>query len=138
MAYDLASGAVVWQAGGTTVNAIPTPVFGDGLLIAMGGFRGSMARAIRVSEARGDVTGTPAQVWTYEKDTPYVPSPLLYRGSLYFLKVNTGSDQLDTNRRSLQRAQVERQTYTSRGRRRRRVYVVGREGKTACSRRVRR
>ena len=72
------------------MNAIPSPVFGDGLVIAMGGFRGSMARAIRLADAKGDVTGTPAQVWTYEKDTPYVPSPLLYRGAVYFLKVNSG------------------------------------------------
>ena len=88
--YDLASGRQLWQAGGTTMNAIPTPVFGDGLVIAMGGFRGSMARAIRLADAKGDVTGTPAQAWTYEKDTPYVPSPLLYRGAVYFLKVNSG------------------------------------------------
>ena len=74
--YDLATGRTLWQAGGTTMNAIPTPVFADGLVIAMGGFRGSMARAIRLADARGDVTGAPAQAWTYEKDTPYVPSPL--------------------------------------------------------------
>ena len=46
-------------------------------------------------------------VWTYEKDTPYVPSPLLYRGSLYFLKVNTGIlTNLDarTGARALHRA----------------------------------
>ena len=39
------------------VNAIPSPVFGDGLLIAMGGFRGSMARAIRIADAKGNVDG---------------------------------------------------------------------------------
>ena len=88
--YDLATGKQLWQAGGTTMNAIPSPVFADGLVIAMGGFRGSMARAIRIADAKGDVTGTPAQAWTYEKDTPYVPSPLLYRGAVYFLKVNSG------------------------------------------------
>ena len=37
------------------MNAIPSPVFADGLVIAMGGFRGSMARAIRVADAKGDV-----------------------------------------------------------------------------------
>ncbi len=29
-------------------------------------------------------------MWSYDKDTPYVPSPLLYRGGLYFLKTNSG------------------------------------------------
>jgi outer membrane protein assembly factor BamB len=29
-------------------------------------------------------------VWTLDRDTPYVPSPLLYDGILYFLKTNNG------------------------------------------------
>ncbi len=135
VAYDLASGAMVWEAGGTTVNAIPSPVFGDGLLIAMGGFRGSMARAIRVADAKGNVTGTPAAVWTYEKDTPYVPSPLLYRGSLYFLKVNTGIlTNLDAKTgavRFTERLTETPNVYASPVGADGRVYVVGREGKTS-------
>jgi outer membrane protein assembly factor BamB len=135
IAYDLATGAEVWRAGGTTVNAIPSPVFGDGLVIAMGGFRGSMARAIRVAEAKGDVTGTPAAVWTYEKDTPYVPSPLLYRGSLYFLKVNTGIlTNLDAKTgavRFTERLTDTPNVYASPVGADGRVYVVGREGKTS-------
>jgi outer membrane protein assembly factor BamB len=134
IAYDLASGAKIWEAGGTTVNAIPSPVFGDGLLIAMGGFRGSMARAIRVADARGDVTGTPAQVWTYEKDTPYVPSPLLYRGSVYFLKVNTGIltnlDAKTGTARFTERLPIPN-VYASPVAADGRVYVVGRDGTTA-------
>jgi outer membrane protein assembly factor BamB len=134
VAYDLATGAMVWEAGGTTVNAIPSPVFGDGLLIAMGGFRGSMARAIRVADAKGSVTGTPAAVWTYEKDTPYVPSPLLYRGSVYFLKVNTGIlTNLDARTgaaRFTERLPIPN-VYASPVAADGRVYVVGREGPTA-------
>jgi outer membrane protein assembly factor BamB len=132
--YDLATGAVIWQTGGTTVNAIPSPVFGDGLVIAMGGFRGSMARAIRIADAKGDVDGTPAQVWTYTKDTPYVPSPLLYRGSLYFLKVNTGIlTNLDAKTgavRYTERLTETPNVYASPVAADGRVYVVGREGKT--------
>ena len=30
----------------------------------------------------------PALVWTYDQDTPYVPSSLLYDGALYFFKGN--------------------------------------------------
>jgi outer membrane protein assembly factor BamB len=133
--YDLATGAVIWQTGGTTVNAIPSPVFGDGLVIAMGGFRGSMARAIRVADAKGDVDGTPAQVWTYTKDTPYVPSPLLYRGSVYFLKVNTGIlTNLDAKTgavRFTERLTDVPNVYASPVAADGRVYVVGRDGKTA-------
>jgi outer membrane protein assembly factor BamB len=131
--YDLATGTQLWQAGGTTVNAIPSPVFGDGLLIAMGGFRGSMARAIRLADAKGDVTGGPVQAWTYEKDTPYVPSPLLYRGGVYFLKVNTGIlTRLDAKTGApsfterLEIANVYASPVGADGR----VYIVGRDGRT--------
>ncbi len=89
-AYDLVSGALVWEVGGMTANAIPSPVAADGLLFVTSGFRGNALKAIRLAGARGDLTGTPAEAWSYDKDTPYVPSPLLYRGLLYFLKSNTG------------------------------------------------
>jgi len=133
--YDLATGTRLWQAGGTTMNAIPTPVFGDGIVIAMGGFRGSMARAIRLAEARGDVSAAPAQAWTYEKDTPYVPSPLLYRGAVYFLKVNSGIlTSLDARTgavRFTERLAAVPNVYASPVAADGRIYVVGREGTTA-------
>ena len=56
----------------------------------MSGFRGNALKAIRLADAKGDVTGTSAVVWEYAQDTPYVPSPLLYDGILYFLKSNNG------------------------------------------------
>ena len=133
--YDLATGTRLWQAGGTTMNAIPSPVFGDGVVIAMGGFRGSMARAIRLAEARGDVSAPPAQAWTYEKDTPYVPSPLLYRGAVYFLKVNSGIlTSLDARTgavRFTERLAAVPNVYASPVAADGRIYVVGREGTTA-------
>jgi len=89
-AYDLATGELTWQVGGMTVNAIPSPVSGDGLLFVTSGFRGNALKAIRLAGAKGDLTGTPAEVWSYDRDTPYVPSPLLYDGVLYILKTNSG------------------------------------------------
>lgn len=88
--YDLATGEVLWQAGGMTTNVIPSPVYADGLVYLMSGFRGAALQAIRLAEAKGEVAGAPAIVWSHDRDTPYVPSPLLYDGKLYFLKVNTG------------------------------------------------
>jgi hypothetical protein len=41
--------------------------------------------AIRLDRARGDVTGTKQVAWSRNDRTPYVPSPLLYDGALYFL-----------------------------------------------------
>ena len=62
----------------------------DGLVILMSGFRGNSLKAIRYADAKGDITGTPAVVWTLDRDTPYVPSPLLYDNILYLLKSNNG------------------------------------------------
>ena len=42
--------------------------------------------AVRLDGARGDVTDTEWVVWTRHRSTPYVLSPLLYRGALYFLR----------------------------------------------------
>jgi outer membrane protein assembly factor BamB len=87
--YDLDTGKVVWETEGLTMNPIPSPVFADGMVFATSGFRGNSLKAIRLSEARGDITGTPALVWSLDRDTPYVPSPLLYDGILYLLKTNS-------------------------------------------------
>ncbi len=89
-AYDLETGDTVWECGGMTVNAIPTPVHADGVVYVMSGFRGSALLAIRLSGAKGDLAGGDHVVWSHDRDTPYVPSPLLVDGKLYFLKVNTG------------------------------------------------
>ena len=72
------------------MNPIPSPVYDDGLVFLMSGFRGNDLKAIRVAEAKGNIDGTAAIVWTLDRDTPYVPSPVLYDGVLYFLKSNNG------------------------------------------------
>jgi outer membrane protein assembly factor BamB len=87
--YDLETGDIVWESPGVTMNPIPSPVAADGMVFVTSGFRGNNLKAIRLADARGDITGTPAIVWELNRDTPYVPSPLLYDGVLYFLKTNT-------------------------------------------------
>ncbi len=84
--YDLASGELLWQAPGLTLNVIPSPVASEGLVFVMSGFRGNALNAIRLNEARGEISGAPAIAWSFNQDTPYVPSPLLYEGSLFFFK----------------------------------------------------
>jgi outer membrane protein assembly factor BamB len=90
VSYDLETGEVVWQSAGLTMNAIPSPVYGDGLLFATAGFQGNNLKAIRIDGAKGDITGTPHIVWEINRDTPYVPSPILYDGNLYILRSNNG------------------------------------------------
>ena len=88
--YDLATGDLVWESEGLTMNTIPSPIFSNGLLYLMSGFRGNDLKVIRVADARGNIDGTSAIVWTLDRDTPYVPSPVLVDGILYFLKSNSG------------------------------------------------
>lgn len=133
--YDLATGDVVWEAGGMTVNVIPTPVYGHGLVYLISGFRGSTLQAVRLASAKGEVAGTAAMAWAYDRDTPYVPSPLLYGDQLYFLKVNSGIlSCLDAKTGEVlfneQRLEGIRNVYASPVGAGGRVYVVGREGTT--------
>ena len=88
--YDLEDGSLVWESDGLTMNAIPSPVYDNGLVFLMSGFRGNDLKAIRVADAQGNIDGTDAIVWTLDRDTPYVPSPVLSDGILYFLKTNSG------------------------------------------------
>jgi outer membrane protein assembly factor BamB len=85
--YDLADGKLLWECGGQTVNAIPSPLRIDDLALCMSGYRGSMALAIPLGST-GDVTDSKKIAWRYDRGTPYVPSPLLYQGRLYFTQAN--------------------------------------------------
>jgi outer membrane protein assembly factor BamB len=135
-AYDLANGSVVWESDGLTMNAIPSPVFENGILFLMSGFRGNDLKAIRVADAKGNIDGTSAILWTMDRDTPYVPSPLLYDGILYFLKSNNGIlTALDARtgkpHYSQQRLDGVPNVFASPVGARGRVYLPGREGATA-------
>jgi outer membrane protein assembly factor BamB len=72
------------------MNPIPSPVSADGMVFATSGFRGNNLKAVRLAGAKGDISTSGAIVWQLERDTPYVPSPLLYDGILYLLKTNSG------------------------------------------------
>jgi len=88
--YDAETGTIVWECTGMTRNVIPCPVYANGILYLMSGFRGTALKAVDLAKAKGDITGTPAVLWEYNQDTPYTPSPLLMDGKLYFLKGNNG------------------------------------------------
>jgi outer membrane protein assembly factor BamB len=133
--YDLKSGRLLWEGPGLTMNTIPSPVFGDGMLYLTSGFRGNALYAVKLAAAKGDITGTPAIAWSYDKDTPYVPSPLLYQGGLYFLKSNsailTRLDATSGEKSFSERLQGLENVYASPVAADGRVYVVSREGAAA-------
>ena len=135
-AYDANTGEVLWETGGLTMNPIPSPVAEDGLVFLMSGFRGNSLKAIRFADAKGDITGTPSVVWTLERDTPYVPSPLLYNGTLYFLKSNNGLlSALDAKTGNphyqAQRIEAVPNVFASPVGAAGRIYIVGQQGTTA-------
>ena len=88
--YDYNTGKILWTSSGLTRNVIPNPVYADGILYVMSGFRGNALQAIDLAKAKGDITGSDAILWTYNQDTPYTPCPLLMDGKLYFLRANNG------------------------------------------------
>jgi outer membrane protein assembly factor BamB len=133
--YDLATGDVVWETTGLTMNPIPSPVVDNGVAVLMSGFQGNALKAIRLADAKGDVTNSGAVLWTYNRDTPYVPSPLLYEHILYFLKSNNGIlSVLDAATGAphyqLQRLDALTEVFSSPVGAAGRVYIAGRNGKT--------
>lgn len=67
--YDFNTGEIIWSFTGMTRNVIPNPVYGDGILYVMSGFRGNALLAIDLARAKGDITGTDVILWTYNQDT---------------------------------------------------------------------
>jgi outer membrane protein assembly factor BamB len=130
--YDLKSGEVVWESGGMTLNVIPSPVTDGKVAYLMSGFRGNSLLAIKLGE-KGNLTGSPSILWKHDKGTPYVPSPLLYDGLLYFFGGNEA--KLSVVETASGKVQVDQErlegmfgVYASPVGAENRVYVVGRDG----------
>ena len=140
--YDLETGRIVWRSHGTTMNAIPSPVYADGIVYVMSGYRGNNLQAIRLADATGDITNTDAIIWELDRDTPYVPSPLLYDDGLYVIKSNDGIlsvfDPL-TGEAHYQRQRLEgvSNVFASPVGASGRVYITGRDGTTIVIRKGR-
>ena len=138
--YDLATGALIWESGGMTRNVIPSPVAANGMVFVASGFRGNALRAIRLSEAKGDISDSEAVVWTHDKDMPYTPSPLLYGGMLYVLKGNNGvlsCFDAETGKEHFSGQTLEGvpHVFASPVGAHNRVYIVGKEGATVVIKR---
>ena len=83
--YDLDHGKVLWECGGLSSNIVASPVAGGGMVFAGSSYDKRALMGILLDGAKGDITGTKQIAWNRFRGTPYVPSPLLYDGSLYFL-----------------------------------------------------
>ena len=81
-AYDPATGKEWWTCGGINPLAYNSPLFADGLVVAMGGFNGA-ALAVRAG-GDGDVTAT-HRVWHLPKVTQRIGSGVIHEGHHYIL-----------------------------------------------------
>jgi len=131
--YDFASGKELWSCAGQTANAIPSPVADADTVYVTSGFRGAALQAIKLGST-GDLTGTEAIRWSYNQNTPYVPSPLLTGDLLYVVKVNSGMLTCLEAKSGKPHFEAERleglaEIYASPVAAKERVYVLSRDGK---------
>lgn len=84
--YEPGTGKLIWACGGLSDNVVASPVYGSGILICGSSYNIKSMVAIDLDLAKGDITGTDAVIWQRKQQTPYVPSPLLYDDTIYFLR----------------------------------------------------
>ena len=84
VAYDPATGEELWRAPGVKGHAIATPVIGHGMAFLAAGYPVKYTYAVKLG---GNGEATP--VWSYDKGTAYVPSPILL-GEYYYVMSDKG------------------------------------------------
>jgi outer membrane protein assembly factor BamB len=133
--YDLANGAVIWECGGLSSNIVASPVASDAVVYAGSSYDTRNLLAIRLDGAKGDITGTKQVVWSRQRGTPYIPSPLLYGDSLYTLQHYQGiisrlDDKTGDNQGGPFRLNAISEVYASPVGAAGRIYVTSRDGVT--------
>lgn len=85
--YDIKTGAEIWQVGGMTINAIPSPVAAAGIAYIVSGYTGAGGVAVSL-DSKGDLGTEGKTLWRVNKGTPYCPSPLLLGDRLIYTQAN--------------------------------------------------
>ena len=85
LGYAPKTGEVLWQSAGLNPLVYSTPVFGEGVLIAMGGYGGSTL-AVRPGGS-GDVTET-HRLWHELRDSGHIGTGVIREGHLYIQNMN--------------------------------------------------
>jgi len=137
--YDLETGNIIWQCSGLTGNAIPAPVVENNVVYCMSGYQGYSLLAIPLS-AKGDISGSNTIIWSRRRGTPYVPSPVLYDGMLFFNQSNQAiwsCVDSKTGETILERTRLQdvSRIYASPVAAAGRIYITGRGGTTLVLRR---
>jgi len=85
--YDPENGKVLWESAGLGANAIPVPVYQNGVVYVMSGFRDPRLMAIKL-EKEGDVSGSDSILWSQTRGLSYTTSPVLHENKLYVVTDN--------------------------------------------------
>lgn len=99
--YDPTTGQELWRLGGSSKITAPTPVFSDELFVVVSGRAPERPIFVVRPEARGDLTLTEGKksseaiVWSMTGRGSYMPTPIVYRGTLYVLSNNGLFDAYD-------------------------------------------
>lgn len=81
--YDPATGEELWYVRYDGFSNVPRPVFGNGMVYISTGYMKPVLLAIR-PEGNGDITKS-RLAWTYSKQVPTKPSPILVDDRLYMV-----------------------------------------------------
>jgi outer membrane protein assembly factor BamB len=83
--YDPKTGQLLWQCGGLNPLIYSTTLYGEGVIIAMGGYSGSTV-AVRPGGS-GDVTET-HRLWHEPRDRGHIGSGVIKDGRIYIQNMN--------------------------------------------------
>jgi outer membrane protein assembly factor BamB len=92
--YDPLTGKELWRLGGSSLITAPTPIFGDDLIVVVSGRGPERPIFVIRPDARGDLTlpegktSSDAIAWSRTGRGSYMPTPLIYDGTLYVLGNN--------------------------------------------------
>ncbi len=87
--YDLETGKEIWHYAGDSTRPVATAVFYKDHVIVGGGRKSKFMGAFRLG-GKGDLEGTKDLVWSWTKNVPDIPSPLISGDRLYFHKARDG------------------------------------------------
>ena len=92
--YDPRTGKELWRLGGSSKITAPTPIFAEGLFVVVSGRGPERPIFVVRPNAHGDLTlpdgksNSETVVWSRTGRGSYMPTPLVYNGTLYVLGNN--------------------------------------------------
>ena len=94
VAFDPMAGKELWTCRGLNELVYTSPLYGNGIVVAMGGYGGT-ALATRIGE-KGDVTAT-HRLWTRPKEQQRIGSGVLHTGHIYILNATGVAQCINVN-----------------------------------------